>query len=75
MTSLSMKNNTVEKYKEFIYYFISLRYIFGVGVSTKELPLDICKLIGNEMMQNLVIAKNKYALNYFEKLSELLNFK
>lgn len=64
-----------EKYKEFIYYFISLRYIFGVGVSTKELPLDICKLIGNEMMQNLVIAKNKYALNYFEKLSELLNFK
>lgn len=64
-----------EKYKEFIYYFISLRYIFGVGVGIKELPLDICKLIGNEMMQNLVIAKNKYALNYLEKLSELLNFK
>ena len=64
-----------EKYKEFIYYFLSLRYIFGVGVITKELPAEICNLIGNEMMQNLVIAKNKYALDYLEKLSELLNFK
>lgn len=68
-----LSNN--DEYKDFVYYFITLRYIFGVGVMTKEKTADICNLIGVEMLNNLIIAKNVYAIQAIEKLEKGLNFK
>lgn len=61
-----------KKYYHFLEYFLALNYYLGIG--NKDYDMETNRFIGTEMLKNLYILDNEYAVNFTNKLIKILNF-
>lgn len=72
LTSYMRKVMNSIEYKDFAYYFLALRYYYGImDNSITKISDEDMNIFGKSMMDSLVAMQNKYALEFSEKLQKV----